>query len=252
MQYKFRSIIVLLLSTTCFSCSKNTSPGETPSSLTIINAIPGSRPLAVNFSGTAPITWYNNAVQLPYGQQGTPTQYSINQRQQPLAFYQYPDTLAHQQPLLNLTLHCMPGEIRTLFLTGTLTAPDTLSVTETLPYHPVTDSSVGLRFVNLSSGSSPVSITVTGQGNDPVVTSLPYKGISSFISFPARAATGNYTVEYRDQASNTLLGSYPITNPGAITGTNTWRYRNYTIALKGIPGVTSGATAQGLFLITHK
>jgi hypothetical protein len=253
MKYTFLQYIsALLFTTACFSCSKNTGTGETPASLTIINAVPGSSPLVTNFNGTTPITWYNNATQLFYGQYASSYQYGISEGKQALALYQYPDTIAHSLPLFNLILQVMPGGIQTLFLTGTLTAPDTLLVTEKLPYHPVTDSSLGLRFVNLSSGSSPVRIYVTGQNNNPVVNSLPYKGITGFINFPARAATGNYAIEFRDQQSNVLLGAYTINNPGAITGTNAWRNRNFTFALKGQPGVTSGTTAQGIFLINHK
>jgi hypothetical protein len=178
-------------------------------------------------------------------------QYAVNGATQPLALYQYPDTLAHSKPLFNLLLPFSPGENRTLFLTGTLAQPDTLFVTDKLPYHPFADSSIGLRFVNLSPGSAPVIVRINGLSSNPVTGSLPFKGITGFMNVPATAATGSYVVEFYDQATNTLLGNYTLGNVGATTGNNSWRYFNFTLALQGLPGVTSGATAQSVFLIRH-
>jgi hypothetical protein len=162
------------------SCSKQSTPPGT-ASLTLINAVPGSTPsLVTNFGGTGPITWYNNALKLVYGTAGNTNQTGSYNGVQKLAIYRFPDTLVQSKPLFNLTLDLKQGAIYTLFLTGTLTNPDTLFTTDTPPYHPPTDSTLGIRFVNLSPGSTPVSVNIAGNANGSEVSSLPFKGITGY------------------------------------------------------------------------
>lgn len=220
------------------SCAKQSSPPGT-ASLTLFNAVPGSSPsLVTNFSDTAgPITWYNSALKLTYGGWTTSYQQGSYSGKQPLAIYHIPDTGAHSTPLFNLMLDLPAGTIHTLFLTGTMSVPDTLFTTDMPPYHPASDSSMGLRFVNLSSGSTPVSINITGGANGSEVNSLPYKGITGYKNYPATAAVVHYKFEFRDAATGDSLTSYDITNINTAPAVpNTRRYRNLTLALIGLRG----------------
>ncbi len=227
-------------------------PGS--SALTIINAIVGSKPLIANFSGSESIP-YANAPQLGYGKYSASTNefgyYTGNIK---LGLYQYPDTTAKSTPLYNLVLNLPPGTIHTLYLTGSVSAPDTMFMADYPPYHPFSDSSVGVRFVNLSFGSKPININIKGNASGSEVNSLPYKGLSAFKNYPATVSVSSYIFEFRDAVSGALLGNFTMiginNGAGTNTSTNAYRFKNFTIAFKGVPGGT-GTSAQGTFLINN-
>jgi len=212
------------------SCSKG-SKLKGVASLTIVNAVADSEPsLIPNFSGTDPLTWYINGYKLGYGATMLTGSYSGKLK---LGIYHYPDTSVHTIPLYNLSLDIPVGTVHTLFLSGTINSPDTLFTMDILPYHPPSDSSVGIRFVNLSKGSTPVSVNIAGAAQGSEVSSLPYKGITAFTNYPATAAVSDYTFEFRDASSGTLIGAYNL-NGVNDTFSNTRRFRDLTIALLGI------------------
>lgn len=213
------------------SCSKEATPPGT-ASLTIVNAVAGSDPyLITNFGGTEPLTWYAFGLQVRYGAAVQSGSYSGMQK---LALYHYPDTGAHSTPLYNLNLDLPAKTIHTLFLTGTMAAADTLFTIDAPPYHPPSDSSMGIRFANLSAGSAPVSVNITGRTPGPEAASLPYKGLTGFINYPATDAISDYTFEFRDAASGALIGSCLMPDVNAPSF-NVRRYRNFTLALIGTP-----------------
>jgi len=228
----YRSFPLWLLFGITLSCSKE-SKLKGAASLTIVNAVTGSEPsLVPNFSDADPLTRYVNGPQLGYGATMSTGSYS---GQLKLAIYHYPDTSDHTTPLYNLSLDIPAGTVHTLFLTGTTSSTDTLFTTDVLPYHPASDSGVGIRFVNLSKGSAPVSVNIAGAAQGSEVSSLPYKAITAFTNYPATAAVSEYAFELRDAASGTLIGTYYL---GGVNDSfsNTRRFRNLTIALLGIPG----------------
>jgi len=232
----FSILPVWIFACAMLSCGKqNTAPGT--ASLTLVNAVPGSTPsLVTNFGGTDPIIWYKNAVKLVYGTWSTGNQVGSYSGQQKLAIYRYPDTLAKSTPLFNLTLDLPVGSIRTLFLTGTLASPDTMFTTDVIPYHPLSDSSISVRFVNLSPGSNPVSVNITGGANGSEAGSVAYKNITGFKHYTATAtAASHYNFEFRDAATGTLLSSYDLTGINNIASSNTRRFRSFTLAFLGLP-----------------
>ena len=66
------------------------------------------------------------------------------------------------------------------------------------------DSLIGVRFVNLSPDSGPVTIGVAGQ-SDQVVPALAFKAYSEFEVFPAIEQMGAYELEFKDQNGSTLV-----------------------------------------------
>jgi hypothetical protein len=98
---------------------------------------------------------------------------------------------------------------------------------------------MGLRFVNISKGSGPVSVNLAGQANGSEVEGLAYKNVSSFKKYKAGSGVSSYTFEFRDEVTGTLIGSCVvdgIDNDGSMFAPNLRRNRNYTIALLGAPG----------------
>lgn len=227
------------------SCTKEKTY-EGTASLTLINAVPNSTPsLVTNFSGTDPIHWYQNALKLVYGTSGKANQNLSYTGEQRLAVYKYPDTGAHSTPLYDLTLNLHPGSIYTLFFTGTLSAPDTLMTLDMPPYHAASDSSLGIRFVNLMAGSTPVSVNLATKANGSEVNNLSFKSITGFINYAATAGISKYTFEFRNTATGALITSIDVTSIGNASN-NQRRFRNFTLALIGSP---ADPTTQKAMLI---
>jgi hypothetical protein len=97
-------------------------------------------------------------------------------------------------------------------------------------------------------------VTIRGQANGPQTLSLPYKNITDFKTLPATSAIGSYVFEFRD-AAGTLLASYTFTgvNNGADgnTDNNSWRYRNFTLILAGLPATGTASSSQLVFLTNN-
>src|SRR5882757_606601 len=223
MRYISKYLFPVILSVLVVSCSKNSNTPQVTASLTLVDAVVGNNKLMMNFSGnysfnigdsTSSFNYYNAANSVSYsGQYNAQTYYVFNNwiGRQKLALYQWPDTLPKSQPLFNFMLDLPVGSINSLFLTGTATSPDTLFTTDRPPYHPISDSVTGIRFINLSSGSNPISVNIRGEANGSEVSSLPYKGLTSFISYPATtSAADTINFEFRDAASGTLLTTFQI------------------------------------------
>ena len=101
------------------------------------------------------------------------------------------------------TVSFQPGEIHSLFLTGDLSSAQGVLVRDA-PLA-LKDSLIGVRFVNLSPDSGPVSIGIAGV-IDPIEVNLGYQEASSYLPLPASAAIGAYTFEFK-AADGTILGT---------------------------------------------
>lgn len=240
------------------SCNKELKHPEA-SSLIIVNAVAGAGRLATNFSGMNNLTYYSSATGVNYG---VSSEFNAYRGPIQLGLYQYPvDTFIHSSPLFRLDLNLSASGMYSLFLTGTVSSPDTIFTTDYPPYYNRIDSSFGIRFVNLSAASNPVSVIVKRNaagidiGNG--VSRLAYKGITDFQKYRAVTGDSTYKFEFRDAANNALIATYNMTNvnngtgiPPALTTVNTIRNRNFTIALIGTPGGT-GTVVQKTILINN-
>jgi len=229
------------------SCKKDLSP-EANASFTIVNAVPGSDNLVANFR-----TNYETYGNYPVGLSVKYRTYEPNHhltilaKEQPLLIYKTPAT-GQDKPVYQLSLNPAPGEASTLFLTGTLAEPETVLITKLPPYHAVADSVLGLRFVNLAPGKTPVRIRISGEGTDLSVNNLAYKAATDYLSVKANAKVGNVLVEFLDQVSGTLLQKYTLKDVGTTTlEKSKWRYRNYTLVW--LPNDANGSLAAEPFLI---
>jgi len=235
MKHIYLNLLLLLL--LLGACKKETDPvGPGTSALTIVNGLTDVNSISTLFSHAQPNTgtYYVNLNSIPYSYSRTLNSYSGWQQ---LALYQIPDTLATSKPVYTLTLNLPVNTIHTLFLMGTSQSPDTLFTTDILPYHPPADTVIGVRFVNISKNSVPVSVNLLGQPNGSTVTSLPYKGVSAFKNYNADATVSSYTFEFRDKATGELMGSCLLDGINAVgTFPSTRRYKNFTLAFIGAPG----------------
>ncbi len=225
-----------------FSCSKTANFPLPSSSLTVVNVVSGGANLYTQFYYVAGAYTFKNA---PTVTLNSFKEFGGYSGDVPLSFFKSTDTV---NVFLKDTVHLELDNIYTLFLAGTVAAPDTFFYKEVAPtYYASTDSVIGVRFANLSKGSSPISVNIKGDATTLKASNLAYKAVTAFQSFSVAASkqpSASYIFEIRDQASGTLLTSYTLSS---IT---TKQSKNVTIVLKGIPKGT-GTSAQGAVLVNN-
>lgn len=245
-------IYILLISLLPFvfvSCKK-TEQAAVISHLSLFNAMPGGKRLLPDFKGTEPMQSYYGARLFYYGVFDEGGKYAITREEQPLLVYNYPDTLPTSKPLLDLNLKIKKGSINYLYFTGTADHPDYLLSTVVPPYHEAADSTFGIRFLNLSYQSKPVNVYLIGNGERKEVEGLAYKGVSDYKEYRASLKTEDYTFEFRDQETQKLIAAYTTKGIGTASE-NLWRFRNFTLALIGLPGETTEELKQKPFLLNN-
>lgn len=236
------SLACLLCMALLNACKKtNDIPGM--ASLIIFNGVVGSDTLVTNFSGTAPITWYKQANQLYYGFPGDAfpfidrnnNRFNWYSGQQRVAFFEYPDTLAHSKPVVDLVLDLPVGTINSLFLTGSMDAPDTFFTRDQVPGHSIADSTAGIRVVNLVKGIA-VSMNIQGLAPGSEVATLGYKKASPFSNYDIKKQTDVYVFEIRDALTGDLIAAETIDPQDTDIGfglSNNYRFRNFSIIIYG-------------------
>lgn len=231
------------------SCKKEEAV-RVVTSLTLINAVAGSAPLVTDFTENGYLPSYYSALQVQYGIYSNSFRLPIEKELQPLRLFQYPDTTSGRKALFDLKLRLDKGSANTLFLTGTVDHPEYLISTGMPPAHQVADSTFGVRFINLSYQSRPVDVYVTRGTGEKTVDGLAYKSLTDYKRFKALAASGNYTFEFRDPQTQNVLASYVFDEVGKASG-NLWRFRNFTLAFIGLPGITQGDQKQNALLVLN-
>jgi hypothetical protein len=231
-----------------FGCLKTMHMGGS-ASLTIVNAIPNSNPLVTNYESAGPkgatetpLQYFETANQIAYGSTWESGSYT---GMTSLSFAQISDTLVS---IWSGTLNLPVGSTYTLFLAGDTAEVDTLFTTDVTPYYPATDSVVGIRFVNLSTGSNTISINLEGKSNGSEVVSLPYKGVTGFKPYVNNSTIQDYLFVIRDAATGDSLTQYDFAQNGSsnygngltdpISG-NLLLFKNITIVLIGQPVVNA-------------
>jgi hypothetical protein len=121
-------------------------------------------------------------------------------------------------------------ECYSLFLCGDTLTQDAVIIKENIPYR--TDSTAGIRFINLSPNSTPLNITLS---TDPVgtaqVLNLAYKQYTEYRSYPGLYNSA-YTFQVRDGVTNNILTTF------AFTASTLPRFANVTLAIRGKVGTT--------------
>jgi len=231
-------LFIITIQLSLFSCNKNgniVKPGAI-SAFTIVNATVNSQPVVPDFSNS-PVNYYSDAQNISFG---SFFEYSIPSGNVPFNISQVTDT-THK--IFSGSFNLKPATIYSLFLAGQLTTAsstvDTLFTIDHPPYHSVTDSVAGVRFINLSPGSNPVSVDIQGNAIGSEVESLAYKKITAFKAYMDTSevpASGQYVFEFRDAASGTLLTTF--------TYSNMERFDNVTIVFYGLPSNQSAFTVN--------
>jgi hypothetical protein len=141
-------------------------------------------------------------------------------------------------------LQVKEGEIYTLFLGGLAETPNIILLQEALPQH--IDSSMGVRFVNLSPGSPSVNITLSKSPTIQEFTEIEYQQVTKFQSYPITSGFKSYTFQVRETNTSKLITSLTLSGTNLATGLP--RFKNVTLVLRGLVG---GPPAAGITRINH-
>lgn len=222
----------LIAVTTALSCKKQiVANPESLSSLTIANAIVGGTQAKLGSIVAQVQNISNNAG----------TSFTLPAGTNRIYVWPVGDSL---HPYYNESLTTAHNEIYSLFLTGTPGAIESLLIKEALPVH--TDSTFGIRFINLSPGSPAVKVTLSTSTTISEFGDLAYKEASAFKTYNAFSTNTTYTFQVRNAATEALISSFVITGASPITGIP--RFTNVTLILRG---KVSGVPAAGISRINH-
>jgi len=217
------------------SCKKDNNNGPTTiASLNVINAAIDVPSVNVNFTNN-PIPFYLYQQPVYYGSN---FEWGISSGDSAITIVSSADTMNN---LYSGNLNLSPGGIYSLYLIGQLPKVSVLFVQDTIPLH--SDSTSGLRFINLSPLSQPMSINLQGDAPDQMqFSNLEYGKASGFKTYPATNGIYNYTFEVRDQATGDLLTTVTwnltlfknntlvicgLEDPAASTLISTFQINNY-------------------------
>jgi hypothetical protein len=265
---KVAFILCIIINLIVLGCQKTTTaPSATGvADFTVINAIPTNYAVTTVINTSQPIMWFTNAPDIYYGIEGyNYFKYSVVPGNDTVYVVQITDTLdvgpkASGQMYYGI-LPLNKGGIYSLFLCGKdTTSPDYLFTIDTLPYHGPNDSTAGIRFVNLSAGSNPISINLEGSANGSEVSNLGYKGITGFKDYISNSSVtyGGYIFVVRDVATGDSLTTFSLNGFGNSSGVglsdpNTGGplvFKNITIAFTGQPGANA-SVPQSMFVIDN-
>jgi len=227
-------IIITIFQVFSSSCTREFTNIKTVpiSAITVVNAVVNSNPLIADFSGVDSVSaYYSTTQQIGYGSYW---EYSIPSNKTPAVVYQISDT---NTAFYKNTLVLQASASYSLFLSGPDTTHiDTLLTQDQPPYHSNSDSTDGIRFINLSPGGNPISVNIEGNPNGSEVSSLAYQSITSFKSYPAILSITQYNFEIRDAVSGDLLTTFTY---------SVVPFQNVTIVVNGISGET------GAFIVNN-
>jgi hypothetical protein len=207
-----RLFMLLLIPVVLYSCKDDGIHASSLTSFNITNAVNGGGTLTLNNNGADIGNFSFSQTTLFAGQTGV----------------KLGDTSQHPQEVYyNQSTTTTNGSYYSLFLSGTDPQHvDNVLIKES--YQNYTDSIAGVRFINLSTGSNPISVDIQGKANGSEVQSLAYKAYTTFQKYPASPTTPTqYNFEFRDAQTGTLLATYTLSAPA---------YHNVTLVFARLPG----------------
>jgi hypothetical protein len=209
--------IILIIVISFSSCKKLTIETPEKAAFSIGNFVIGGQSVK---TGSLPLSSINNS--------GEPPIYGLHVGEHNLYVWPLGDSLHpyYTQP----KFECKANEVYTLFLHGPVAAPEGFIVKESIPYR--TDSTAGIRFINLSPNSTPLNITLSTSTTVNEVSNLAYKDKTEFKSYPA-LYNSTYTFQVRAANNpNTVLTSF------ALAANAVPRFANITLVIRGMVGTT--------------
>ncbi len=205
------SQILLLLLASINSCKKDKIETTSLASLNVTNAVVGGT--TAKFGSRATTIANNNFAQ-----------YGLVSGSNDLYIFPTTDSL---NPYYNASKFAVTeGEVYSLFLAGTPAAIDAITIKETIPYR--TDSTAGIRFINLAPNKPSLNVTLSTTAAVNEVSGLSYKAYTDFKSYPG-LYNSTYTFQIRDAA--TASPATPLAT-FSLTAAQVPRFANITLVIR--------------------
>ena len=238
MKKVYNIILLLTINVFCFSCDEEELTNTTTSSLKVVHAVPDAPSVHVNYFGRD-ITFLNNPV-LSFGTNGRYTLPAGTERE--IKIINSEDTLSQ---ILTTSVLLPAGGMGTLFLTGQSENIEALFLEDDILS--ITDSLVGVRFVNLSPDIGSISVGVAGEETN-IINGLNYKDASAYNELIATSSTGVYSFEFKDSNENIVATTF--LNPIPPFGTKPL-FKNMTFALIGLADNGNGSSSVSVRTINN-
>lgn len=215
---KHITIILVLAGTLLLGCGDEQTMPFTAASLKVVHAAVDAAPVHVNYFGREVAFLTNPPISYTSGDNFTlPAGVARD-----IIIVNSEDTLS-QMFATSVTLQ--EGDMATLFLVGQEDQLEGVFLEEQLPI--LTDSLTGVRFINLSPDSDPVSVTISGQSQE-IAGNLAYRDDSGYVELDASRNAGIYTFEFRD--SNDVMIATASLDPLPGTGTKPlFHYQSFAL-----------------------
>jgi hypothetical protein len=212
------------------SCKKESITTPPIASLTVTNAIVGGVGIRL---GSGEVTVANNNY----------SQLAVTTGESDLYIYQVGDS---SNPCFrNPKFFAEERAVYSLFLTGQLPNATGIVLQDNIPYH--TDSTLGIRIINLSPNSPALNITLSTTPTVNEISNMTYLQHTDFKLYPAKAANTSYTFQVRKASDNTFITGSSSTSSFSF---NTPRFTNVTLVIRGMVG-GSGTSGFGFLRVNN-
>jgi hypothetical protein len=235
------------------ACKKDNSI-PSYASINVVNASVGAGTVKINFGESVSWASYVGTMgAVNYGTNQIVTAFNLIS-DYPLKIVSALDSL---NVVFNQKIGIVPDGRYSLYTTGQTGTYDAIFVKElTIPYN-MADSSVAIRFINLSPNSPSVSITLASSPAVYEVSGLTYKQVTEFKNYKILKTipAGSLTFQVRDLNTNTILTSYTLPQtpvmPYNAVSTTLSRFKSVTLAIKGLTGIATGTNSYSIFPIAN-
>lgn len=212
---KIKIFYIVVFGTIVSSCKKEGHSTTGIASITLVNTVTGGKSVKMG-SRTAVIS-NNTALQMALNAGGDDLYvWPIGDSTHPYYTYSKFNAADH--------------DVYSLFLGGTVTAVAGVLIKEDIPYW--TDSTGGIRFINLSPNSPPLNINLSITPTVNEVSNLVYKQYTEFKSYPALAKTTPYIFQIKNASTGALLLTYSFNTSSNLIP----RFSNITLVIRGMVG----------------
>lgn len=227
---------ILLLLITCsiltVSCRKNDEEYSNPAVVQLLNAMDDDIQLLVNYSGKHPVR-YSTSLELWNKSYNQFSAITIHELPQTLALYSKEDTLEKDMPLIKASLDLVQGASYSLLAFGSKTAPDYILHKDEHTPGNISDSLTFIRVINLVKGQK-ISVNLKGDPAGSAEQNIDFRQVTAFKGYNADRSVVEHVFEFRDQATGSLILSFPITDINETNiSKNTWLNRTNSLVLTG-------------------
>jgi|GEM_PF-1981180 len=245
---------ICFFATIIIACKKEIQP-LSYASVNIVNAVAGSGTVKVNYHGRS-IRWSSltgNTGNIAFASSQILTIFN-NNNDYPLTIVPSLDTL---KSIFSERLKIEPTGIYTLFIMGKSDAYEALFVKEQSISYNLRDSTIAIRFINVSTSGQKINISRTISPTIKETEGLGYKQLTEFRQYQLKKIVpmGSVTFEVRDASNNTLLTTYAIPNsPNTSYPTvsaSLSRFKSLTLVINSFIDNKTGTNIYSVFPVPH-